>query len=474
MRRWITRLIILAIVVGVGLGATAWYRKHNEVPTSFRTTAVRKADLLATISATGTVEPEEVVDVGAQVAGLITNFGKDVDGKTIDYGSRVDEGTILANVDDSLYRATLESSQAAVDSAKAGVARAEADLEQMRAKLVEAQHDWDRAQKLGPSEALAQQAYDQYEAAYATAKANVDIDIAAVAQAKAAVISAQANLDSAKKNLGYCVITSPVKGVIIDRRVNTGQTVVSSLSTPSLFLIAKDLSRMQVWVAVNEADIGHVYANQPITFTVDAFPGETFKGTVGKVRLNAMMTQNVVTYTVEITTDNSNNKLLPYLTANVNFETGRSSPNSLVVPNSALRWQPDPAMIAPDVPQDQIALAEQGSESRAPRQWQGPPSGAAPGGAAGGQNAHPGQWQHRSTTQPASDHPTHGIVWVQDAKSVRPVHLTLGITDGIDTEVKAVTSGELADGTNVVTGVEHGDAAETTTNPFAPQFGRRR
>jgi HlyD family secretion protein len=262
-----------------------------------------------------------------------------------------------------------------------------------------------------------------------------------------------------------------VKGVIIDRRVNTGQTVVSSLSTPSLFLIAKDLSRMQVWVAVNEADIGHVYANQPITFTVDAFPGETFKGTVGKIRLNAMMTQNVVTYTVEITTNNSNNKLLPYLTANVSFETGRSSPDSLVVANAALRWQPDPQLIAPDVPPDQVALNEPGPH--VPRQWQGPPGGASGGAAAGGEKAQPGQWHHRSTTQP-SDHPTHGIVWVQDGKYVRPIHLTLGITDGIDTEVKDVKGGELSESTNVITGIEHGDAADTTTNPFAPQFGKRR
>jgi HlyD family secretion protein len=160
---------------------------------------------------------------------------------------------------------------------------------------------------------------------------------AAILQAKAGLAQAEAVLRRAQRNLGYCTITSPVKGVIIDRRVNIGQTVVASLNAPSLFLIAKDLTRMQVWVAVNEADIGKIRPGQPVTFTVDAFQGETFRGEVGKIRLNASMTQNVVTYTVEIITDNASGRLLPYLTANVQFELSRAS-YVLMVPNAALRW----------------------------------------------------------------------------------------------------------------------------------------
>src|SRR5208337_2698142 len=151
-----------------------------------------------------------------------------------------------------------------------------------------------------------------------------------ILQAQKAVDQAQATLKKAQDNLSYCTIISPVKGVIIDRRVNIGQTVVSSLNTPSLFLIAKDLNRLQVWVSVNEADIGRIHPGQPATFTVDAYPGEVFPGEVGKVRLNATMTQNVVTYTVEINTDNSGGKLLPYLTANVNFLAGEAT-NALLV-----------------------------------------------------------------------------------------------------------------------------------------------
>ena len=137
-----------------------------------------------------------------------------------------------------------------------------------------------------------------------------------------------------------------MNGVIIDRRVNIGQTVVASLNAPSLFLIAKDLKRMQVWVAVNEADIGNIHPGQPVTFTVDAFPGEVFLGEVGKIRLNATMTQNVVTYTVEVITDNSDGKLLPYLTANAKFMVS-NRPNVLLVPNAALRWIPQAEQVVP-------------------------------------------------------------------------------------------------------------------------------
>ena len=151
---------------------------------------------------------------------------------------------------------------------------------------------------------------------------------------------------TAKTNLGYTTITSPVRGMILDRRVNIGQTVVASLNAPSLFLIAKDLRRMQVWASVNEADIGRIRVNMPVRFTVDAYPGQMFRGKVTQIRMNATMTQNVVTYTVVVTTDNSSGKLLPYLTANVQFEMDQRS-NVLLAPNAALRWKPQASQIDP-------------------------------------------------------------------------------------------------------------------------------
>ena len=283
-----------------------------------------KGDLEVTVGATGTVEPEELVDVGAQVAGKIVAFGKDKNGKPIDYGSAVEAGMVLARIDDSLFAAEVSQAKAQLAQSRANVQRAEADLGQLKAKLIQAESDWLRAEKLGPSEALSQSDFDAARSAYDVARANLNVGQAALRQTKEAVAQSEAVLKKANQNLDYCTIRSPVKGVIIDRRVNIGQTVVASLSAPSLFLIAKDLKRLQIWVAVNEADIGNIRVGQPVSFTVDAFPRDTFAGTVGKVRLNATMTQNVVTYTVEVITDNSDGKLMPYLTANVKFLSGHA------------------------------------------------------------------------------------------------------------------------------------------------------
>src|SRR5437763_1290261 len=351
-RRWFadnkTASVIGATLFVIAVGSW-WVQARNNPRSSFRVAAVKRGDLMATITATGTIEPVEVVDVGAQVAGQIISFGKDKDGKAIDYGSSVEEGTVLAQLDDSVYAADVALARAQLEQDKAGEVSATANLEQAKAKAVQADADWQRAQKLGPQGAIAPQATDSFKAAYDIGKANVDVAQASLAQAKATTVKSEATLNKAQRNLDFCTIKSPVKGVIIDRRVNIGQTVVSSLNAPSLFLIAKDLTRMQVWASVNEADVGSIQSGQDVTFTVDAFPNRAFKGTVGKVRLNATMTQNVVTYTVEIVTDNSDGTLLPYLTANVGFNVAKHE-NVLLVPNAALRWSPSDAdQVAPDV-----------------------------------------------------------------------------------------------------------------------------
>ena len=152
-------------------------------------------------------------------------------------------------------------------------------------------------------------------------------------------------MKEAKRNLEYCIIKAPVNGVVIDRKVNVGQTVVSNMSASSLFSIAKDLRKMEVWASVNEADIGGIRKGQSVSFTVDAFPREKFAGKVGKIRLNATMSQNVVTYVVEVATDNSSLRLLPYLSANLSFEVDRRD-NALAVPNAALRFRPDEKYLA--------------------------------------------------------------------------------------------------------------------------------
>jgi HlyD family secretion protein len=446
MKRPIQKIaIVLAAIVMIGATA-AWYRNRNGEDTAdYQTATVSRGDLLVTISATGTVEPEEVIDVGAQVAGQILSFGKDVKGNTVDYGSQVAAGTVLARIDDSLYASEAANAQAQVQAAQAGLQRAEADLEQFKAKLHQADRDWQRAEKIGPSEALSQASYDAYRSAYETAKANLAVGQASILQARAGLAQAQAVLSRANRNLGYCTIISPVKGVIIDRRVNIGQTVVASLNAPSLFLIAKDLTRMQVWVAVNEADIGKIHPGQPVSFTVDAFPGQTFEGTVGKVRLNASMTQNVVTYTVEIITDNKDGRLLPYLTANVQFELKHLN-DALRVPNAALRWTPRTEQIAP-----------QSRESMQRMDQSGSPAASRP--------------RSETKTDQASAGSSPHVLWTLDGAYVRPIRVRTGASDGILT---AVEGDGLTEGLPVVTGLKtRGSEPSDARNPFTPQFMRR-
>ena len=443
-KKTVIAVIVLLLAVA---GIVLYLRKGNGQPVSYRTAGITRGDLLISISATGTVEPEEVIDVGAQIAGQILKFGQDKAEKAIDYGSVVEAGMILAQIDDSLYAADAAQATALVQVNKASLQSAEANLEQIKAKLYQAQRDWERAQKLGPSEALAVTSYDAYQAAYETARANFAVGRAAIDQARAAVSQSEASLRRAQRNLSYCTIKSPVKGVIIDRRVNIGQTVVASLNAPSLFLIAKDLKRMQVWVAVNEADIGKIQPGQPVSFTVDAFPGETFRGEVGKVRLNASMTQNVITYTVEIITDNSNGRLLPYLTANVQVELSRLN-GGLRVPNAALRWTPPAEQVAPEF-----------------RETSGDAAGAK-GGREEGQRA------GVKPEKALSDDRKRGVLWIRQGDFLEPLRVKTGLTDGTMTEVQ----GEgLKEGTEVVLGLQTQSAGPAgTANPFIPQFGKGR
>jgi HlyD family secretion protein len=432
--------LVLFAVVGGGAAYYARYTAINPV-TSFRTVAIKRGDLLSTIGATGTVEPEEVVDVGAQVMGLILEFGPDPrdSSKVIDYRSVVEKGSVLARIDPTPYEAALDQAEATLEQSKANQLQLEAKYEQ-------AEQDWKRAQRLRPDRAASKnkspaedrRALDyramsdtDYDCAFANfkvAKANVAVGRAAIRQNEAAV-------RVARTNLGYTTIKSPVRGEIIERRVNIGQTVVASLNAPSLFLIAKDLRRMQVWASVNEADIGRIALDMPVRFTVDAYPGQLFRGKVSQIRLNATMTQNVVTYTVVVTTDNSSGKLLPYLTANVQFEVDQRS-GVLLVPNAALRWKPQASQIDPAAA-DTIPLSAESARAQ-----------------------------------------DQGCLWIlADGGFVRPLEVVVGTSDGTMTEISG--SG-VREGTQVIVGEEgQGDTegpdneatadGERTRNPFLPK-----
>ena len=450
-------LISMAVVLALAGGGGWYWYAHSAPPVAFRTAEVTRGELIPTIGATGTIEPQDTVDVGAQINGRIVQFGVDTNGNPVDNTSHVKQGELLARIDDSVASAVKVTAEAQLALAQAGVRRAQADLQQLGATRDQKQSVWLRAQVLGKSDALSKNDYEVDQADAKIAEANYQVGLAAIDQANATVLQAKANLQQAEENLGYCTINCPVDGVIIDRRVNVGQTVVAGLNAPSLFLIAKDLKQMRIWVSVNEADIGNVYTGQKVNFTVDMLPGEVFHGSVGIIRLSAQMTQNVVTYTVEINMDNSDGRLKPYLTANVQFEVADYK-DVLMVPNAALRWYPQAEMVAPDV---RAALAD---KSKKPDDMADPLQKDKPAA--------------RPTTAPAtgpSPQPLarkphgHGTLWVIDGKFVRPIKVHTGATDGINTEI-TVKDDALREGAPIVVGIQQEQADDAdTNNPFAPK-----
>ncbi len=427
-------LLILLVVVGIAAGGAAYYVKYvkPDAAVVYRTVAIERGDLLATISATGTLEPEDVIDIGAQVAGRIDNFGPDPDhpGKTVDFNTVVHKGMLLANIDPTSYKAQALQAEASLESAKAS-------LLQLEAKLDQAKMEWKRAEELRPTKSISDTDYD-------TAVANYKVGVANVAAGKAAIRQAEAMLTVANTNLGYTVIKSHVEGTVIARRVNVGQTVVASLNAPSIFLIAKDLRRMQVWASVNEADIGRIHLDMPVQFTVDAFPGEKFRGTVTQIRMNAQMTSNVVTYTVIVTTDNSSLRLYPYLTANVLFEADHRE-KVLLIPNAAFRWKP--SQVSQIVPEARAANGMAAAESNGSDET----AATASRHVAGKENLR--------------------RLWVPDGDFVRPLDVVVGITDGTKTEINGAN---VKEGERVVIGTGAGEedagSGDATSNPFLPKM----
>lgn len=423
MRKFITIVVLLSLIGG----GTWWWMKREkpvQVKIAYKTSTLTRGQAVQTILATGTIEPEDLIDIGAQVTGQIMAFGTDTKGKEVDYCSEVKKGQLLARIDDVTYKAEVTISKANLTTAKAQLAGAQADVAQLNAKLRQAEREWKRAQQLGLGDAVSQKDYDAYLSAYEVAVANLKVGDAKIEQAEAAIAQAQAQLEKAERNLSYCEILSTVDGIIIDRRVNIGQTVTASMNTPSLFLVAKDLRKIEIWVPVNEADIGSITIGQRVTFTVDAFPERTFEGKVARVRLNASMSSNVVTYTVEVATENADSLLLPYLTANVKFILAESPADALLVPTAALRWRPE-------------------------------------------------GWT------PPSENPAQEHVFVQDeAGNPVPVAVTCGVADDMNT---AITADQLEPGDNVITGtltmIEVQQASAAGQNPFMPKpprWGRRR
>jgi HlyD family secretion protein len=400
---------------------------------------VSRQTITKSISATGTLQALTTVQVGTQASGTIADL-------YADFNSQVKKGEVIARLDASQFQAQLAqanaswlSAQAAVQSAQSNVLAADgaveaaaANVDRTEAALADAQKSYDRTRQLVEAKVaaamelqIAQATVDQAAATKQQAVAQLNQSRSQAQAARSQVVQAQAQatqakaaVDLAQVNMSHTVITAPIDGVVVARNVDVGQTVAASLQAPVLFLIANDLTRMQVLANVDEADVGQLAKGSEVTFTVDAYPSDTFQGTVSQVRLAPQTVQNVVTYTAVIDVANPDMKLKPGMTANVTVVTGRRE-NVLAVANAALRFQPQ---------------------------------GAAP--------------------SRATDHGARKL-WKADGERLVPVAVRLGMTDGVNTEI--VSGLNQGDRVAIPAAPAKGEKAGTPArSPFQPQGGGRR
>jgi HlyD family secretion protein len=386
-------LIILAIVTWL-LTST---KKAEEV--NFVTAKVTKTNLQNSITATGTIEPVTSVTVGTQVSGIVSKL-------YVDYNSVVKKGQVIAELDKSNLTSQLNSAKATLQQMKASLLSAQSTLNYQTT-------NFSRYKTLYKKGLVSANDYETARLSYQEASQTV-------ASTRQQVASAQEEVNRAQTNLGYATITSPIDGVILSKSVEEGQTVAASFSTPELFKIAQDLTNMQVVADVDEADIGDVKVGERVTFTVDAYPDDTFEGSVKQVRQEATTTNNVVTYEVVITAPNADLKLKPGLTANVTIYTAEKK-DVMCVPSKALRYTPTKETVGSlkiiDLP-----------------------------------NA-------------------KNKVWVIDGKTIKAIRVNVGMTDGTNTQI---LSG-LDEGQMIVTGIEAKKAEDETSSsseessPFGPQ-----
>lgn len=343
LRKWWVVLLIAIVVVG-GIGFRFW-QQRNAAP-EYKTSKIEKGSITSSVSATGTLSPVVSVQVGSQISGQL----KEV---LADFNSEVKQGELIARIDPETYETRVRQAQADVDAALAQVMTQQANIAAQRAMvakaevdLAEALRDLERKRQLVEKGFISSAERDKAQATYNaaveqvnTAKAQAAVAAANARNAEAVVKQREAALAQAKIDLKRTEIRAPVNGVVIKRSVERGQTVAASLQSPELFIIAENLTDMQVDTSIDESEIGRVHIGQKASFTVDAFPGRGFEGTVKQIRKAALNVSNVVTYTVVITAMNPNKELLPGMTANVRIVTDKRN-DVLKVVNAALRFRP--------------------------------------------------------------------------------------------------------------------------------------
>jgi HlyD family secretion protein len=437
MRTIITLAVVLVLIVGVAAAAwqpVSYYWRLRSVP-NWRTAEVVQGDVIAVVNATGTIKPVLQVSVGSFVSGPI-DAGyhlKDKDGQPMfdkaglplniaEFNQEVREGDEMAKIDPRIYKA-------GVDRDKAAKLSREMDLLRAKAQCKQAERDLQRAQTLRSENTafISQAEMDRVFYNHESLKAQVEVS-------EAAVVQADAQLKNSELNLEYCLIRSPVTGVIINRKIDPGQTLAAQFQTPELFVVAPNMrEKMHVHASVDEADIGMIQTSQreklPVTFTVDAYPDTLFTGVVEEIRLSSATTQNVVTYPVVVAAPNPDLKLLPGMTANISFEVARRS-SVLKIPNSALRFFPQPQQVRPE---DRPLLEGQEKEN----------------------DADPNEVQETglSAEERAEARRTRKIrhVWVADGLHLRAVEVVVGLSESRFTELVA---GNLKPGDKLVTGIE--------------------
>ena len=412
MRR--VMLIMSVLAVGLAIGGYVFFNGERKAPVRYRSAEVERGSVISLVTATGMINPVVSVQVGTQVSGMIKSLHAD-------FNSVVKAGDIVATIDPEPFRARRDQAVGNLEMSKANIARAKIDLAQRKREL-------DRVKSLVAQEFVSQSDVDVATSNFQSAEAQVNVAGAQVKQTEAA-------LNAVELDLKYTVIRSPVNGIVVARNVEVGQTIAASFATPNLFLIALDLTKMQVDTNVSESDIGGITEGKEATFTVDAYPGHQFAGTIRQVRLAPINVQNVVTYNVVVNVDNQDLRLKPGMTANVSIIVAQKEA-VLKVPNAALRFTP-------------------------------PTSGPADRSATGGKpvkekGAEQAAGVGRGTSVPSRK------VWRQGPSGeLEPIHVQTGISDGVGTEI---VSEELSEGALVVVGIER-PKGERGGGDLPPGFG---
>lgn len=419
----IKRAWIWVVAVLVVAGVFAGLRLTKKTDPEYFTAKVEKGDIRQVIEATGTINPVTSVQVGSQVSGMISRL-------YVDFNSKVTKGQVIAEIDPKLFQGAVLQARADLQNSEALLAAAKANLAKDQATLQQSKLDYNRAVGLQGQGVNSQQQLDQAKATYDAITAQVGSDRAAIQQAEAQIAQKTATLTVAQTNLDYTIIRAPINGTVVARNIDIGQTVAASLQAPTLFMIALDLTKMQVYAKTDEGDVGQIRPGQKADFQVDAFPKEMFHGVVFQVRMNATSIQNVVTYDTIVNFDNPELKLFPGMTAYVSIPVA-SVTDVVKIPNAALRYKPDlPAEQVQELyRQYGVAVAALAPTAKQPGSTAKEHAAPKPNGAGGSDIA---------------------VVWkLLPDKSLHPVQIHIGLTDHTYT---ALTAGDLQPGEELVTG----------------------